>query len=150
MLRLEDMPGRTLGLVVVALVALAGCGPGEGGEGDDGGGMRLRTRSPGATEADCPDGSTLTYDTFGREFFEAYCVRCHDSQLATIAERNGAPLGTDLETLADVRMHLEAIDEAAAAGPTRVNLYMPPSTSTAIPSDAERDQLGEWIACGAP
>jgi hypothetical protein len=45
-------------------------------------------------------------------------------------------------------MASEHIDEQAAAGPDHVNTSMPPSGPR--PSEAERRQLGEWLACGAP
>lgn len=137
------------GLLVLLFAVSAACGPGEG-SGDDDAGARMPTRRPGPTLAECPEGSTLRYEGFGEAFLERYCVRCHASTLTTVGERGGAPLGTDLDTLEGVRMHLEAIDGAAAAGPTRINVFMPPPTSPELPTEAERDQLGAWIACGAP
>lgn len=128
-------------------LALVACGPAPGGgEGDAGG--RERTRRPGPTGASCPDGSTLTYETFGRDFFEAWCVRCHSSELRSSTERGGAPRGMDFDTVELAREHLEAIDSVSAAGPNRVNLYMPIGTEQ--PTDEERELLGEWLACGAP
>jgi hypothetical protein len=47
-----------------------------------------------------------------------------------------------------VRMQLEHIDFEAAAGPDSVNTEMPIGSPT--PTEAERKQLGEWLACGAP
>lgn len=134
------------GVWLALAIALASCGP-EGGGGDDAGG-RERTRRPGATAALCPEGSTLTYETFGRDFLGSYCVRCHSSELTTVAERGGAPTGMDFDTAELAREHRTAIDSVAAAGPTRVNVYMP--VGMPQPSDAERDLLGEWLACGAP
>lgn len=103
---------------------------------------------PGPTGVDCPDGSTLTYETFGRELFGSYCTTCHDSA-KTGGDRNAAPLGIDFDTLTGIREHAHDIDRFAGAGPTRINVVMPPSTHPA-PSDAERDLLAEWLACGAP
>lgn len=128
-------------------LALVSCGP-EGGDGDPDAGGRERTRRPGATHASCPDGSTLTYESFGRELLDHWCVRCHSSELTTVTDRGGAPLGMDFDTAELAREHRAEIDSVAAAGPTRVNLYMPIGTEQ--PTDEERELLGEWLACGAP
>jgi hypothetical protein len=95
----------------------------------------------------CPSTPTLTYDNFGEGFFERYCVGCHSSFLVD-SEREGAPVGLDFDTLAGIRRHARPIDETAAAGPNTTNREMPPDGDT--PSDAERFQLGEWLACGMP
>lgn len=130
-----------LGGVSLALgLLLAGC-PREPHE-------RMRSRDLGPSEASCPEGSTLTYDTFGRAFFESYCTRCHASTLVGGTARNGAPDGYDFDSIAGVLAHADEIDAAAAAGPERINEFMP--LSAPRPSDAERDMLGEWLACGAP
>ena len=42
---------------------------------------------------------------------------------------------------------LEHIDEQAAAGPDAVNTEMP--IGAPAPTQAERQLLGEWLACGA-
>lgn len=99
------------------------------------------------TGATCPEGSTLTYEGFGRPFMEAYCTRCHDSALVGAA-RNGAPNFHDFDTLNGIRAVADHIDETTAAGPSATNQSMPPDGS--IPSLEERWQLGEWLACGAP
>jgi hypothetical protein len=52
-----------------------------------------------------------------------------------------------LSTLAQIRANKDVIDRSAAAGPKAVNTYMPDGSS--VP-EAERRQLGEWLACGAP
>jgi uncharacterized membrane protein len=77
----------------------------------------------------------------------SYCTRCHSSSLQGAA-RNGAPSDHDFDSLAGIQAMAEHIDEWAAAGPERVNTAMPPSGSK--PSEAERRQLGEWLACDAP
>lgn len=99
------------------------------------------------TESTCPQGSTLTYDNFGRQFVESYCTRCHDSA-KTGADRQGAPSFHDFDTLFGIRAVADHIDQTTASGPAATNTGMPPSAPT--PSLAEREMLGEWIACGAP
>lgn len=91
----------------------------------------------GGSGATCPTNSTLTYDNFGRQFFTSYCNSCHTT-------------GTQptLNTLAQIRAQSTDIDSQAAAGANAVNVAMP--ESGAAPTEAERRQLGEWLACGAP
>lgn len=96
------------------------------------------------TGSTCPEGNTLTYETFGREFMERYCTRCHSSALAG-ADRNGAPDGHDFDTLQGVLVVGEHVDQYAAAGPDAVNILMPKSGP--MPTEEERRQLGEWLAC---
>lgn len=49
---------KALGGYVLLLALVSGCG----------------SKGSGAT---CPSNSTLTYDTFGRAFFQRYCDSCH-------------------------------------------------------------------------
>ena len=100
-----------------------------------------------STGAVCPISSTLTYASFGQPFFTTYCQRCHASTVTDLA-RMGAPVNTTFDTVEDIRFHSHHIDELAAAGPAGTNTEMPPDG--AMPTAAERLQLGEWLACGAP
>jgi len=97
--------------------------------------------------AECPEESSLTWETFGENFMASYCTRCHSGSLSGSA-RNGAPNDHNFETLQLVQDQLEHIDTQAAAGPSAVNEEMP--LGAPMPTEAERRQLGEWIACGAP
>jgi uncharacterized membrane protein len=90
------------------------------------------------------DGSTLTYENFGRQFMEDYCTRCHSSSLDGEA-RNCAPSDHNFDTLDEIILYRDHIDEAAAAGPDSVNHAMPPSGAS--PTDDERRDLGTWLAC---
>lgn len=99
------------------------------------------------TGSTCPQGSTLTYNNFGAAFMGQYCTRCHSSEL-TGAARNGAPSFHDFDTLAGIKAVSDHIDETAAAGPASTNEGMP--EDGAKPTLMERQQLGEWIACGMP
>ena len=99
------------------------------------------------TEAICPPGSTLTWDSFGQAFMARYCTRCHAAALRG-DDRHGAPSFHDFDTAYGVRAVRVHIDETTAAGPAAVNTAMPPDGER--PSLAERQQLGEWLACRAP
>lgn len=99
------------------------------------------------TGATCPPGSTLTYNNFGKQFMQSYCTRCHSSEL-TGAARHGAPSFHDFDTLSGIKAVSDHIDETAAAGPSSVNESMPEDGTQ--PTLMERQQLGEWIACGMP
>jgi len=99
------------------------------------------------TESVCPPGSALTYDNFGKPFMEAYCTRCHSSELMGAA-RMGAPSFHDFDSRFGVAAVADHIDETTAFGPAAENHSMPPTGPR--PTDAERRQLGEWLACGSP
>ena len=90
------------------------------------------------TGATCPTNSTLTYDNFGRNFFSRYCDQCHGT---------GGRTQPSLATQAAIRAQATSIDQEAAAGPDGVNTAMPEGSPA--PTEAERRQLGEWLACGA-
>jgi uncharacterized membrane protein len=100
-----------------------------------------------STQAVCPTPSVLTYANFGQAFFTAYCQRCHASTVTDLA-RMGAPADHTFDTAEQIRALSHHIDELAAAGPAATNTEMPPDG--AMPTGAERLQLGEWLACGAP
>lgn len=101
------------------------------------------------TETVCPDGGTpLTYNNFGKPFMEQYCTGCHSSELVG-EQRMGAPSFHDFDSLFGIKAVSDHIDETTAAGPAAINRGMPPDGEPQ-PSDAERYQLGEWIACGMP
>lgn len=95
----------------------------------------------------CPTDSTLTYENFGKQFMDTYCVDCHDSA-KTGSARHGAPAFHDYDTVLGVRQTIDHVDEYAAAGPNAVNTIMPEDDPR--PTEAERQQLGEWLSCGAP
>jgi hypothetical protein len=88
------------------------------------------------TGSTCPSASTLTYDNFGKAFIANHCLECHASRESP-----------QLTTLEEIQGNLEVIDRAAASGPKGTNDYMPQDEDVAT---AERQKLGEWLACGAP
>lgn len=124
-----------------AVLALAVLPLGCGDDDDDDGG------DTGAVE--CPSGGTqLTEQNFGRAFLDSYCTRCHSSTRSGAA-RNGAPEGLDWDRIDVVRANADPMNEEAGANADgSVNREMPPNDPR--PSDAERRQLAEWLACGAP
>jgi hypothetical protein len=99
------------------------------------------------TQSECPPGSTLTWESFGRPFMEGYCTRCHHSQLRGEA-RMGATSFHDFDTVSGVRAVKLHVDETSAAGPAATNTSMPPDGPR--PTLDERRLLGEWLACDAP
>lgn len=90
----------------------------------------------------CPGATTLTYESFGRQFFQRYCLHCHSTTLAGM-DRGGAPQGMNFDTLDLITAHKDAIWHMAAD----TNMEMP--AAGPAPSAAERQQLGDWLACGA-
>jgi mono/diheme cytochrome c family protein len=98
----------------------------------------------GSTGAECPPTNPPTYESFGKNFFDTYCVNCHDSAKSG-ASRGGAPAGLNYNTLAGVMKDLSIIDAEAAAGPNGTNTSMPLGTPS--PTVAERTTLGEFLAC---
>jgi cytochrome c5 len=114
---------------------------------------------PAATRTVCPDPdpNTLTWDNFGQKFMSDYCTWCHASTLPH-AQRNGAPLYHDFDTLRGVTQVADHIDKVAGSGPAAHNTAMPPSQCPSVPggpldrdcptpSDAERTNLSMWLAC---
>lgn len=90
-------------------------------------------------EAACPpEGTTLTYDNFAADFFATNCNSCHSTG------KSGAPRAYRFDTHDEVLAHADRIF-IRAAGP---NVTMPPGPGD--PPAADRDQLAEWLACGAP
>ena len=93
-------------------------------------------------QATCPPGGTeLTYENFGQTFFGAYCNECHSQPDGM---RQGAPDSYVFGTLAEIQANKARI-YADSAG---TNNSMPPGPDD--PPLAQRDKLGEWLACGAP
>jgi hypothetical protein len=96
------------------------------------------TTSPDA----CVDGTPLTWANFGKPMFATWCVSCHAETISG-ADRNGAPLGLNLEHLDQVLPHLDRILATSATN----DWTMPPSGGM---SARDRERLREWIECGAP
>lgn len=137
---------RRLGVGVLALAAAAaGC------IGD--------REVPTPTGAACPspDPGTLTWASFGQAFMTRYCTMCHDSTLPR-AQRNGAPIYHDFDTLRGVLQVVDHVDQYAGSGPDAHNTIMPTARCPAVPggplaqaclqpTDQERTDLSVWLAC---
>jgi uncharacterized membrane protein len=90
----------------------------------------------------CPPGGTqLTYANFGAAFMTRYCQGCHGSDAL---ERAGAPGEFIFDTATQVQRHRARIFVRSAG----TNDSMPPGPID--PPLPERQQLAEWLACGAP
>src|SRR6476646_370872 len=92
------------------------------------------TAVPTPTKAVCPDPDpgTLTWASFGQQFMVTYCNDCHSSTLVH-AQRNGAPLYHDYDTLMGVLQIPDHIDSYSGAGPAADNTLMPPSRCPTTP-----------------
>lgn len=120
--RLRALTGRLAG--ATALVSLAAC------------------KETTIDDWPCPpEGTTLTYENFGRAFMDDHCQRCHG---VPSADRKGAPSAYDFGSRDDVHRHAARIFSRAAAD----NTTMPPGPDD--PPAAEREKLATWLACGAP
>lgn len=124
-----------------ALALLASCGQGPVRPMTD-----AATRFGPSTDATCPT-PAVAYADFGQHFFTTYCTRCHSATLVGSA-RTGAPDGYDFDSITGVRARIREIDEVAAAGPSATNVQMPFAGTR--PSQAEREMLGQLLACGVP
>jgi uncharacterized membrane protein len=90
----------------------------------------------GSTTGSCTDGSTLTYASFGQAFMTSYCTSCHG------AGRTEA--GVVLTSQAAIQARASQIDSVAGKGRSM------PQAGSPMPTNTERAQLSEWLACGAP
>lgn len=99
-----------------------------------------------ASGATCPEASELSYDNFGREFFETYCLRCHSAAISGAMRQ--APLDRNFDELTMIRALARPIDQQTGVGPLQQNQIMPPGDNR--PTRDERMHLAEWLACGAP
>lgn len=94
----------------------------------------------------CPTANAPTYDSFGKQFMETYCLDCHSSKAAN---RHDAPKNLNFDTEADVKAHLDDIDFEAASGPNATNTGMPERSPNVqmMPTKDERVLLGQFLAC---
>ena len=95
--------------------------------------------APEEVQSDCTHDPPLSYASFGQGFMTSYCTGCHHSLLPD-GQREGAPMGVDLDTYADVQQWAERI---VARVETEEN-PMPPGGG---PRADEIVNIREWIAC---
>lgn len=89
----------------------------------------------GAGGGDCDE---LTYESFGADFFDKYCVSCHD----------GDTRDPDFTRLANITEYKDDIRTRVLVTSTPAALKMPPK-SEEQPTAAEKTKLDQWIECGA-
>jgi uncharacterized membrane protein len=87
--------------------------------------------STGIAQVSCPTDSTLSYANFGQDFMATNCLSCHATK-----ER---PF---LSTQAEVKANASKILQEA--------VYTDAMPQDSNMDNAEREMLGEWLACGAP
>jgi cytochrome c5 len=83
----------------------------------------------GPSGATCPTANPPTYANFGKAFFDSTCIACH----------------SNYQTEAGIKADAAQIDIEAGKGPTATNVAMPPRAPG--PSDADREKLGQFMAC---
>src|SRR4051794_37931887 len=83
----------------------------------------------GIEDAACPPTSTLTYANFGQDVIDTNCLDCHAGKESP-----------NLSTQAAIQRHASKILDMAVytdAMPERASMPL-----------AQREMLGEWLACG--
>jgi hypothetical protein len=89
----------------------------------------------------CPsEGTTLTYEDFGAPLLARHCNGCH---AANSTNRRGAPVDVTFDAIDEVRALAGFVFDRSVEADS-----MPPGPEG--PTRAEREALGEWLACGAP
>lgn len=87
--------------------------------------------STGIQEVSCPPDSTLTYANFGQDVIQTNCLECHDG-----AERPNLSTQPKILLNTDKILYMAVYTDA-----------MPAKSDMVL---AERELVGEWLACGAP
>jgi uncharacterized membrane protein len=116
------------GVLTALALALAACGSDE----------------PEPSDLTCPEGNTLSYQNFGRQFVADYCVSCHAGALP-VSARQGAPLDQVFDTSAQLRAKAGLLQREVT-----LEQRMPFGPSSPKPTDQARLAFGQWLACGAP
>ncbi len=103
--------------------------------------VSAETDPAGSGEMISPD----FYGTNGikNKLIKPKCLGCHSSQLSG-TERNGAPEGSNFDTLQDAKDHADAIIQRAV-----VQMDMPPNPAQQL-TEAEKLALKNWVAFGYP
>lgn len=93
----------------------------------------------------CPPTSIASWENTGAPFLYSNCTGCHSSELPD-GQRQNAPVGIDFDGYANTRTWASRIFYRAG---TDVG-GMPPSVSLPVEVRPNRDDLADWLACGAP
>jgi hypothetical protein len=126
---------------IAVLVALAGvaCGDGTPASPD------LSTSTDAAVAADMTSAPAPTYASFAQAFFAQYCVSCHPSASST----------RDFTMYSVIKMNSHNI--ACGVSPTALSGCSGnpapgqfPIGNGPLPTDAERNELVQWIQNGLP
>ena len=96
-----------------------------------------------ATTSDCENGTTLSWLSFGSNFFDRYCTSCHSSNLDT-SQRSGAPTASNLDTYGGM---IKQRSQILISAGTLTGAKMPPVNTVPL---EERKALIEYLKCGAP
>jgi hypothetical protein len=131
---------RLVMLAALAVFDVASCRPVAEGQRDD---DETIPPPPYASfdERPCPSDSVLTWENFGEPFMRSWCTGCHSSS-QPVDRRLGAPVEINFDDLDGVREHASRVWSRSADQ----NNTMPPA---GLPPEDERNDLGEWLACGA-
>jgi len=127
--------------VLLVVVAVCSCGK-DSGSSTPAPEPNPKPQPPFLTE-ECPNGTVLTYENFGRHFLLNHCTTCH-SKVRFDEERVGAPEKINLDHPDDIDIWRQRM---IATLRSNADTPMPPSRS--IPN-AQRVLAMEWLSCGAP
>lgn len=100
--------------------------------------LALLACAPAEDSGACQRDPPLTWENFGQGWMGKHCTGCHSS-LVREDQRNGAPVGVDLDTWPDMLTWAARIEVRALE-----DLDMPPGGG---PSEEERALLAEWLEC---
>src|ERR1700712_1273243 len=73
----------------------------------------------------CPASSQLSYENFGRELMQSFCLRCHTAAISAAARQ--APPDRNFDDLLSIRASAHLIDQQAVVGPLASRETMPPT-----------------------
>lgn len=144
------MTVRILAVCIFGLVLVTSCDSG-GGDCPDPSTNIVNGCPSYVCEGQAAGAESDTYQTFGEDFFEGYCTRCHAQARDLVSDctsepercRNNAPLGYDWDDPEAIRAHLAEIRLLGGV------LNEMPVTAP-FPSCEERRRLVQWIDEGAP
>ena len=126
----------------VILAGLGGCGRKPSPEEPDTPPGSGNVPVPVRPSLDCPQGTALTWQNFGRFYLRKYCASCHAAAVSG-DDRRGAPADVSFDSAADALAFRTVMLKVAAPA----DGAMPPGVVVPV---AERAMFREWLNCGAP